>query len=332
MSESCQVIKKQKYGSCGYKNRRSYLVENNKIIYSRFTYEKKDYLVNDIKYYLLFYGFINKKYRYKKNELYNILSTHMLELCSYQTKYLKDIIKIQLFMKNYLKQKHNRNKCNNLEDFFTFEKLEDINSLYYYEYKDPINHKYWGFDIRSLKKLIDSNYPNPYTTQVVPQYIIEDVNKKLILIKQNKSYQSVEDIIIRDRKGQIKQNIVDLFSDIEFSGYTCQVEWFLELNIYYLKKLYKELEDIWNYRAQLTNHMKSILCPPNGAIFQTPIINVIHMNHIQDIQELIISNISQFKNCQSISDRKLGYMYFLIGLSIVSKKCYLAHQDWLAYV
>ena len=79
-----------------------------------------------------------------------------------------------------------------------------------------ISHNHYDhLDIRSLKKLIDSNYPNPYTTQKIPETIIQDINEKLFHIKKNKSYQSVEDIIIRDRKGQIKQNIVDLFSDIE---------------------------------------------------------------------------------------------------------------------
>ena len=44
-----------------------------------------------------------------------------------------------------------------------------------------------------------------------------------------------------------------IYSYIEQSGYTCQIEWFTNLSIRRLKKLYKQLEDIWNYRSQLSN-------------------------------------------------------------------------------
>ena len=35
----------------------------------------------------------------------------------------------------------------------------------------------------------------------------------------------------------------------------------------FMKKLYKSLEDIWNYRSQLSLEMKTLICPPNGVIF-----------------------------------------------------------------
>ena len=59
---------------------------------------------------------------------------------------------------------------------------------------------------------------------------------------------------IKQSKSQmIKQNTIDLFSDIDYCGYYCQPEWFLSLSMVYLKKLYKNLEDIWNYRLQITD-------------------------------------------------------------------------------
>ena len=49
----------------------------------------------------------------------------------------------------------------------------------------------------------------------------------------------------------------------------CHPEWFLHLTINYLKRLYRNLEDLWNYRLQLTNDVKSRICPPNGLAFTT---------------------------------------------------------------
>ena len=64
---------------------------------------------------------------------------------------------------------------------------------------------------------------------------------------------------MRDRKSSIKQNVVDLFSDIELNGYSCQIIWFFDMSGRRLKELYKQLEDLWNYRAQLSIESKKDL-------------------------------------------------------------------------
>ena len=64
---------------------------------------------------------------------------------------------------------------------------------------------------------------------------------------------------------------MDLFSQIEYSGYSCDIKWVLNLNHIRLKKLYKELEDIWNYRANLSQHTKCKIVPPNGKLFVMPV-------------------------------------------------------------
>ena len=42
--------------------------------------------------------------------------------------------------------------------------------------------------------------------------------------------------IVKERKANIKQMTVDLFSEIEISGYDCSINWFLHLNIIKLQK------------------------------------------------------------------------------------------------
>jgi len=180
--------------------------------------------------------------------------------------------------------------------------------------------------------LIDYNKLNPYTTEVIPENVLTRIRSKMNKLSKKSSYQDLESIIIKDRKEKIKRNVVDLFSDIEISGYSCLIDWFLTLSIRRLKELYKQLEDLWNYRLREYVDTKKRLSPPDGQLFTTPIINLSDYQTIQDTQELIMYDILKFKNITDISDRKLGYMYFLICLSYVSPECYTIHGDWISAI
>ena len=46
---------------------------------------------------------------------------------------------------------------------------------------------------------------------------------------------------------------------------------------------------------------------------------------------LKLNDIIKFQNAGSFEDKKLGYMYFIIGLGTVSRPCVETHQ-WLMYV
>jgi len=90
------------------------------------------------------------------------------------------------------------------------------------------------------------------------------------------------------------------------------------------------LEDIWNYRAYITPHMRRILIPPLGLIFQYPVRDVFLLNDKLEIMDLILNEVSKSNNAIELSDRQQGYMYFLIGLSGVSSECLLSHP-WTEY-
>ena len=110
----------------------------------------------------------------------------------------------------------------------------------------------------------------------------------------------------------------------------CDVKWVLDLNNNRLKKLYKELEDIWNYRAFLTPEVKSRISPPNGMVFTYTLHEIGHVTNRNDLREIILNEVSKFNNAISIEDRKLGYMYFLIGLSEINIECRNSHE-WIQY-
>ena len=103
------------------------------------------------------------------------------------------------------------------------------------------------------------------------------------------------------------------------------------MNISKLKSLYKKLEDIWNYRLMLTDEIKSRIAPPNGLVFNIPINDIYDMTNKYEIIDIILNEVNKFNNAISIEDRKLGYMYFLIGLSEISIQCLQAHE-WIQFI
>ena len=70
--------------------------------------------------------------------------------------------------------------------------------------------------------------------------------------------------------------------------------------------------------------------PPNGIAFNIPVIEVNNMMEILQLQEVIINEIMKFNNAVTEDDKKLGLMYFLLGLGLVSRNCYEAHQ-WIIH-
>ena len=340
MNQTCQFIDfnnsqspckyKCNYGEYCYKHRREYLIQNNTICRDRFTGLSKDYLKKDL------IDYMKHKMRIKpiisdKKKLFEKVDKHINAINEYHSiDNDENIIKIQSLVRGKnTRNKLNEFKCNNSEDFYTYDELKDIPKKYFYSYVDDKKFR-WGFDIRSFDKLIAMNYPNPYTTEPIPQNIISEVKQKINDLRKDNNYIDISDSIVRERKDAIKQKIVDLFSYIEQSGYTCQIDWFTSLTVRRLKELYRQLEDVWNYRSQLSNQMKRNICPPNADIFNTPMIEVMNYTSKEDLQELILHEVMKFTNAQSDSDRKLGFMYFLIAFGMISHPCYLAHIEWLS--
>ena len=128
----------------------------------------------------------------------------------------------------------------------------------------------------------------------------------------------------------MRQKTIDIFSQMEQFGYGCNIDWFLELNNRKLKNLYRNLEDIWNYRLNLSYETKARICPPNGIAFNIPIVEVNALTSSIQLKEIIINEVSKFNNALTEDDKKLGFMYFLLGLGLVSRECYEAHQ-WIIH-
>lgn len=340
ITPNCQMKCESCYGGHCKKHKKHHLLQNNEIDTNVFTNNIKDYSLIELKdcYKKYIYEKKDISSKFKKLEYFNKVSSY----CKSQQKISQNIpkiINIQRMYRGYhvRMNKHyrgiaciKRDLCNNTEDFYSYEPIQDIPTLYFYSYKDEKH--YWGFDIRSLVKLIEMKYGNPYTTEPFSDVIIQRLHRILAKLKSHKIPLGIDEKPNMDRKTMIKQKVVDLFSQIEFTGYSCDIQWFLNLNNIRLKRMYRELEDIWNYRAQLSIQAKRDIIQPDGRLFTMPVSDYCNIANKLELQEILIQSISKVMTARTPEDMKLGFMFILISLCIVSRPCYLVHHEWVQYV
>ena len=338
IENNAKCCKKNMYGNYCNKHKRNHLIQNEIISIHNFTNKYSDYLKGDILNTLN--NISPKKYKNssKKPLLFDILSNKYMKFTHY-TNNCSSIIKIQKhYKKRYIKFHGflrgegfiDKSKCNNQEDFFTYETVNEIDDKYFFSYKDNKNIV-WFFDIRSLKKILEMNQPNPYT-MVPMDDIIKGRACKLIKYLNDKNiplnFEDEMKEIKKDKKSILKQKIVDLSANIERLGFSFNIEWFTVLHTTNLKKLYSLLEDIWNYRAQLSLAMKMKICQPNGIVFNKSQLEIRNITSRDNIRTVILDDVLKFSNAVEDGDKKTGYMYFLIALAKINPVVYDIHP-WI---
>jgi len=249
--------------------------------------------------------------------------------------YLKEITKIQSFLKGNIVR--NQLKLCNLNPSVTKQLTNDCDFLtcnhwkkdltYFFSYKDRDNFHYY-FDIRSFRKLLTHGNKNPYNRQKIPLHIINRVKKRIKYLKSKNISISIEDepeLDINTPAG-LKRTITDIFIEMSSNGFTINIEWFTNLAINRTKLLYQQLEDIWNYRTELTLQAKRKIAPPNGRLFATKPQAIFIMDNKLSVQKALIPDIKRLvMDGETIDDRKLGMMYFIIALSEISHECMVAN-------
>ena len=116
----------------------------------------------------------------------------------------------------------------------------------------------------------------------------------------------------------MKNKCVKIFQRMDELELYTQPRWFLDLNIFNLKNLYMEIEDIWNYRAMLNNQMK-LNYTTTGKAF---LYSVQQLNRLDDklkIQNIILNEFEKFAFEGKTKDDCITSCYWILtGLTIVS--------------
>ena len=297
---------------------------------------KKFFYLNDIKKSLKLYKLADTKLlKQKKKILQQLLVDYFDNLNKYD---VNKVILLQRKFKKYLNSSKiktqgpgivDKSKCSNHEDFYTLDSIDDIEDKYFFSYKTD-GHIYF-FDIRSFNKLINSDCKNPYTREIIPQYAIDMFKKRKKQLKMNK-------IIIKDfekckmsKEQLFNADVLNIFQKIDMLNIAAggtHTKWFVDLNLLQLKMLYKVLEDIWNYRAELSTSKKNEIVPTNN-MFPRAVNEIYYMNKKRELQYILLLEMDKLvSSASNIEDKMTGGYFILTALVEISPTCMEA-LPWL---
>ena len=256
-----------------------------------------------------------------KKNIFNIpVNTNRKDYCYF----INEIIIIQKYLRRYITTLYisergisifNKKLCTNESDFLTMELLKNISNTNYFSFKH--NNHTWGFDILTFKEITSKNLKNPYNTLNIPDKIKTRFNKLLSKIEKKKKIE-LEKIEIIDEYISIQQECIEIFQMIDnLKNYT-KCKWFLDLNIIQLKELYKQMEDIWNYRLNLSSSEK-LNYITNGNLFKLPVCKVMKISDINKLRRILLANFRKLvTEGNTISDRSTASQWILSGLTLVN--------------
>jgi len=263
------------------------------------------------------------------NRIYNFLKySHYISIIQ---KHIRGCLRRKYFQLNGMKY---RKDCVNETDFLTLKNINKIPYHQFYCYKDGEGFIY-GFNIKSIYNLMiksDGNLENPYTRLEFPKNIIKKIRHFIQL-----SHTLKEPIIITlkdndenmSHKKRIALKTLSIFHRIDTFGHITDTSWFLTLERPQLIRFLRELQDIWEYRANLVDHIKRQICPPNGHPFHGINIASLIQKNKETLQRNILyimeNLISKGINTDS---RSLGAFYILSALTLVSHSAAVA-LPWL---
>ena len=258
----------------------------------------------------------------------------------------KDATKIQKIGRGYLQKKYNklhgpaffyRKICTNDTDFLTGDELQDIPYSQFISYKDNDDFVY-GFDMISLYNLVIKSLQvspivkNPYNRNNIPSYLILNIKS---LIRISKILRIPLDLVIQDDtvdlsdEKTIELRALSLFQNIDSLGNYSSPTWFLSLNINQTIKMFRELIDIWDYRAQINNDTKRAICPPHGILMNHNLNIIFNEQNLLKLRKYILDVMERLVNSGIDNDSKtLGAYYVLGALTIVSENAATA-LPWL---
>ena len=253
------------------------------------------------------------------------------KMLAFYSKKRKKIVKIQKFFRNYIdniiknlrgRAFYDRNICHNEEDFMSFDELNTIPNTYFYSFQDKDGFTY-GFDIRSLHEFIvklDKKKPyNPYNNIKLVSHNIKNIYTLIRLLNIRNKKTKLKKIKFTNKYREMRDKAIQIFHKINMLNNYTDVNWFLDLDIYHLKKLYESAEDIWNYRAMhLTKEVRKKHIPNNDA-FKIPPYEIFKIKDKLNIQNIILNEINKFIT-EGITEeeRRTGAMWMLTALVEVS--------------
>ena len=251
-----------------------------------------------------------------KSDIKTRIETHIKSILS--------AIKIQKVFRrhivfHWMRLKGTRENCVNDTDFYTLEPLAEIPYMYFIKYEDTAHNVNYGFDLKSLCTLAakNSKFENPYNREnmKVPfgMKMIKVVKLTNILFPGNELIPTIHESSIQmPQQISLQQRTINLFMYIDNLGNYTNPAWLTDLNEGRLYYMVACINRLWH---RLSNGLRYRICPGVSPFSQDIFGNnpvVINREMVVKMAEILVHS--------GIDDehKKLGAMYFLSGLTLVS--------------
>lgn len=221
-----------------------------------------------------------------------------------------------------------RSKPNNVEDCGTLERLLEIPIEYYIQYQDATDNLWYGFDIRTLESILESKHPvNPYNTKDLKsneKLMACYSHKKSFLLENNRKMSHDSPKLTEEQR--FSQFAIRVFQKFDELGQYTDTEWFTMLSLEQLKQFYHLANDMFDYRAQLTNEMKKNIVK-NGLIFHNfkSTISKFRIIHTRILQVEILCEMER------VIDEAVDKEFKILGMNLIlSALVEVSHRASLA--
>lgn len=244
-------------------------------------------------------------------EVKNIIEHHR-----YYDANMHSIIMIQSIYRKWLIYK--RSLCVNENDILTFTCKYEIPNKYFYIFKDSVTKKRYAYDFRTLLKIIESNYQScPYTFRNFTDQEKEDIYLyKIKLINLGIDVEIEKKILSFEEETEMKTK--DIFYEINMLDNYTNHFWFSNLELHELITLYLKMQDLWNYRTDMSIEAKKRIIA-NGTVFNVPLYIIKNQKSKIKLQNVILNEFSRLiTEGINVDERKLGAMLILTSLVEVS--------------
>ena len=248
-------------------------------------------------------------------------------------KYSFYAIKVQRIFRGYLIKKLKKLKGIDLmknsvndTDFLTFQEIKKIPFDQLFCFKEDDGFVY-TFDVYSIFNLIMKEKKNiaknPYNRQKLNPRVIFKLNKIIWItqkvLKRKINYKFQKDTNVLTPIQKLEMRTIEMFQKIDQLDYITDTKWLLNLSKIRLIRFIRELQDVWNYRAQISDEIKIQISPPLGKPFSgVPLDTLMHKSSITLLGYCL--DIMKKMLCSEDKDsRTLGANYILGALTIVSQ-------------
>ena len=228
---------------------------------------------------------------------------------------------------------YKRTLCVNDSDFLTMETMTEIHRDQFFSFQDDDKFIY-GFDVLSFYNLLKNQQKqNPYNRKELSPTTVSNFNRllqlsKLFGVSLNVKITDIQKEVSDEKSLEFK--ILDLFQNINALGNYSEAIWFTSLNKYQLIRFVKELNEIWNYRSQISETVKKQICHPHGNPFRHFNLSRLYSeNNLLIIQKYILKILENLIILGVDQDSKsLGAYYVLGALTLVNPQAASA-LPWL---